>query len=1242
MSSLDFFVGTRLHSIIMSRLLDIPALSLSYDLKTDEFAGTLKLPSIRIEKLTQNDLLPHLESLVKTDRADLPDLECEYRTPGIFKEFMEGNVLVGGGEERAGDMAGNRNEILAYKSFLKALRMEASQKDREIGDLTAIKDSLDAQLVQTREERDSMEGRLARAHAALNDIYSSDFWKVARLYYRVRDKSPVLKSVYKVAKRLKSFLKRSKYLYYLSRFREYSKEYGLKEALSKSRSKLKDGLHAGSGTGAYRVKPEPAMKESPALNRILHDTADRKGIIIYPSIIDWNFPLFQRPQQLARAFARKGFLVFYCTPNHQYDNYIGFHELSKYLYACKVEPEVFVKAGIQPVVIINWPTDKGFLDSLAGLKKKVLYDHIDHIDVLSTSDENILRDHVRLIKESSVVTVTANDLYEDTKNYRKDVVLCPNGVDLEHFAYFENGYPEEINEVLSQGKPVIGYSGALAKWFDYDLLAYCASERPDYNFLLLGHEHDTSFVESGFEKFDNVFRAGPVNYNILPAYLKAFDVAMIPFKVNSITTATSPIKLFEYAACAKPIVTTALPECMKYKEVLISRSKEEFLENIDRAIKLKSNAEYLDSLLSIACENTWAVRVDTIVDALDASTYKLTRNLHSYDIISFPIMPWFSRFQRSQQLLTKFSSSGTRVFRIDTAFLSGNESYALAEVQNNILQVTLHSSRPLSIFKDSLDAESLNRMMRSIKDLKADNLISNTICVVELPFWYPLARELKERYGWKIVYDCMDDHEGFSTNDSRMLSDEVRLAIEADLLVVTARGLHDKMSIHNDNCVLIPNATDFEHFSSLPENELLKNTRKPIIGYYGAISDWFDNAMVEYAAKSRKGWNFVLIGNTFGADISVLEKLPNVSLLGEIPYSELPKYLNWFDVCLIPFKLNKLTETTNPVKFYEYISSGKPVVATKLPELLALEEYLYLADDKEDFVRKITHALEENSGEEQKKRIELALNNTWEKRYEALNSSILKLYPKVSIIIVTFNNVELTQTSIDSIYSVSQYPNFEIIIIDNNSTDGTREYLTKISDEYENIRIVLNVDNKGFAAANNQAIEMAKGDYIILLNNDTVVTPGWITRLLRYLEDKNIGMVGPVTNMCGNEAKISVPYDMKSMEGFEEYVDEYYRFHPEQDYFEIDMLGMFCVALRRKTIDEIGLLDERFEVGTFEDTDYAHRLKRKGYKIICARDVYIHHYGNASFGKLLDEEYLKIYRENRRRFEEKWGMTSKY
>jgi len=248
-------------------------------------------------------------------------------------------------------------------------------------------------------------------------------------------------------------------------------------------------------------------------------------------------------------------------------------------------------------------------------------------------------------------------------------------------------------------------------------------------------------------------------------------------------------------------------------------------------------------------------------------------------------------------------------------------------------------------------------------------------------------------------------------------------------------------------------------------------------------------------------------------------------------------------------------------------------------------------------------------------------------------------YPgKASIIILTHNNLEYTSQCLESIFEKTSYHNYEIVIVDNASTDGTLEFLEEIKSQRSNIKTQLNKQNIGFARGNNQGVGLAGGEYLVFLNNDTVVTNGWLTRLIEHLQDRSIGMIGPVTNSASNEAMIPVTY--KEIDDLELFAREYTQAHSGET-FEIRVLAFFCAVIRSDLFHEIGPLDERFGLGMFEDDDYAERIRVSGHKVVCAEDVYIHHWGGASFLQLDRYEYLLLFRENRRKFETKWHTTWK-
>ncbi|MCI0337267.1 MAG: glycosyltransferase [Acidobacteria bacterium] len=613
------------------------------------------------------------------------------------------------------------------------------------------------------------------------------------------------------------------------------------------------------------------------------------------------------------------------------------------------------------------------------------------------------------------------------------------------------------------------------------------------------------------------------------------------------------------------------------------------------------------------------------------------------DVICFSIVDWSFRFQRPQQLMAQFAARGHRTFYLNVSqFRSvyAQPKFAVREIRENLIEVQIAARSQLSIYHRAVEGEELEFVMSSLDELRSAYNINEAIGYVMIPSWGKAARAAQQSWGWRIIYDCMDEWENFPGISPLLTETEKQLVLDCDLLVVTGKRLYDKWQKFQRPTVLARNATDYDFYAErCKSNDLLPDTQYPMIGYFGAIADWFDIDLMADIAELRPNFTFVLLGGVFDVDVSRLRVIPNVILLGQKPYESMPQYLHHFDACIIPFKINSITEATDPVKLYEYLSGGKPVVSVNLPELEPHRNYVYIANGAADFAEKLDLAITENNQELIERRKELARRHTWAERYKCIFNEFIMTTPRTSIIIVTYNNLVLTRLCLESIFKNTEYPNYEVIIVDNNSNDGTQSYLQSTSEKHDNLIIILNRINDGFAKATNQGIRKAKGAYLVLLNNDTIVPQGWLSRLLMHLRDPAAGLVGPVTNFVGNEAKIDADYSTwAEMESFAR--DYMWRHH--RLVADIQMLSMFCLAMRKEVFEKVGPLDEQFGLGMFEDDDYSLRVRQHGYRVICAADTFVHHFGQAAFGKLIRSgDYDRIFDENRRKFERKWDIEWK-
>lgn len=352
------------------------------------------------------------------------------------------------------------------------------------------------------------------------------------------------------------------------------------------------------------------------LKEIVAAHPERKGIVVYFPTHDWGH-MFQRPHQMARHFAKAGYLFFYCTKNAISDTVAEFQPVETNLWLMSmpgVPPEIF--QTVEPVILYigaAWHAPLlNFYPSCLSI-----YDHYDDLKVSAAREE----DHDFLLEHANIVIVSSQKLLETVQAVRPDALFIPNAVDDQWVGRFRPDPqvppPADFAPILQTGKPIIGYSGALAEWFDYPLLAEVARQRPEWEFVLLGVDYDHSLGQSGILNQHNVHWLGQKTYAQLFHYVWRFHVAMIPFRINEITLATSPIKLYEYFYCRKPIVSTSLPEVMRYNQVFIADTPKTFANQIEEALKRCTSAEYQDAIQNVARANTWEQRVQQVIIRLN-------------------------------------------------------------------------------------------------------------------------------------------------------------------------------------------------------------------------------------------------------------------------------------------------------------------------------------------------------------------------------------------------------------------------------------------------------------------------------------------------------------------------------------------------------------------------------------------------------------------------------------------------
>jgi glycosyltransferase involved in cell wall biosynthesis len=359
-------------------------------------------------------------------------------------------------------------------------------------------------------------------------------------------------------------------------------------------------------------------------------------------------------------------------------------------------------------------------------------------------------------------------------------------------------------------------------------------------------------------------------------------------------------------------------------------------------------------------------------------------------IVILPIVEWGFRRQRPQHLASCFARAGWRVYYVELRLACAPAPPRL--VTSGIWQLALSGDPAIDLYRSPLSQRDVAVALGSLQRLSASgHSLDGCWVVTQLPAWGALASAARDAFRGALLFDCMDDFAAFG-NHADLSNEERSLAARADLVTVSAAALHARLARQAKRCVVIANGCDPEHFGPAMARD--RPSDRPIIGYFGGIHDWFDSELVAALARRNPEWDFWLVGDVYRGDVEELRRLHNVRLWGEVPYSELPRVVSWFDVGLIPFKRYRLTEATNPVKVYEMLAAGLPVVAVDIPELRALQPLVAVGEGPDELEQLLAAAVVEPADRRGLRR-EHALANSWTSRFLTLREAMVEAAPQL-------------------------------------------------------------------------------------------------------------------------------------------------------------------------------------------------------------------------------------------------------
>ncbi|MGF1506506.1 MAG: glycosyltransferase family 1 protein [Chloroflexi bacterium] len=379
------------------------------------------------------------------------------------------------------------------------------------------------------------------------------------------------------------------------------------------------------------------------------------------------------------------------------------------------------------------------------------------------------------------------------------------------------------------------------------------------------------------------------------------------------------------------------------------------------------------------------------------------------DFVILSTQDWDALPTRKHRFARRWAQQGNRVLYIEQQM---HWAGWLADIGNQFSRAWSFLESPQEV-EPNLWVYTLPLVLPFFQMVAAINTVNNAFLLpvikrqtARLGFHHPIlwaytphSADFIGRLGERLaVYECVDDFTASKglVHPATIGRLEERLIRRVDLLITTAPALHDHKSDHAKRAVLVPNGVDADHFAQAaddlqPVPAAMRDLPRPVIGFLGSLNYWIDTGLLGRIAREHPDWTVAHVGPVdMLADMSPLQGLPNVALIGRVPYAQVPDYVRAFDVCVNPYHLDGVAEHCSPLKLYEYIATGKPVVSVDMPEARQFDGLIAISQDAEDFVRLVGEAAVQHVNGTQA-RIEEARKHDWARRFEAVEAALAEV-----------------------------------------------------------------------------------------------------------------------------------------------------------------------------------------------------------------------------------------------------------